>query len=129
MTIKAPTAALCLVLAISAAAQQQERNATRRWTEVQAQTWAGAEPWTLGCNYIPRTAVNTLEMWQAETFDPAAIDEELGWAEDLGFNAVRVFLHYLLWDQDSGGFLRRMERFLAIADKHHIATMFVLFDD
>ena len=129
MTIKAPTAALCLVLAISAAAQQQERNATRRWTEVQAQAWAGAEPWTLGCNYIPRTAVNTLEMWQAETFDPAAIDEELGWAEDLGFNAVRVFLHYLLWDQDAGGFLRRMERFLAIADKHHIATMFVLFDD
>ena len=132
MTRKALTAVLCLLLAgsvIAAAAQQEARTLTRRWTETNARAWAGSQPWALGCNYIPRTAVNTLEMWQAETFDPAAIDEELGWAEDLGFNSVRVFLHYLLWDQDAGGFLKRLERFLAIADKHHIATMFVLFDD
>jgi alpha-galactosidase len=102
---------------------------TGRWTAERARAWAGAQPWTLGCNYIPRTAVNTLEMWQAATFDPLIIDQELGWAEDLGFNAVRVFLHYLLWQQDSGGFLKRLERFLEIADRHHIGTMFVLFDD
>ena len=119
-----------VVFALSfAQAQPGAKEPPRRWTEAKARAWAGAEPWALGCNYIPRTAVNTLEMWQVETFDPAAIDEELGWAEDLGFNSVRVFLHYLLWDQDAGGFLRRLERFLAIADKHHIATMFVLFDD
>jgi alpha-galactosidase len=100
-----------------------------RWAAEKARAWAGSQPWTLGCNYIPRTAVNTLEMWQAETFDPAIIDQELGWAEDLGFNSVRVFLHYLLWQQDAGGFLRRLERFLEIADRHHIGTMFVLFDD
>jgi hypothetical protein len=110
-------------------AQTGTKEPPLRFSEAKARAWAGAQPWTLGCNYIPRTAVNTLEMWQAETFDPAAIDEELGWAEDLGFNSVRVFLHYLLWEQDAGGFLRRLERFLAIADKHHIATMFVLFDD
>jgi hypothetical protein len=119
-----------IVFALSfAQAQPGAKGSPRRWTEAKARAWAGAEPWGLGCNYIPRTAVNTLEMWQAETFDPATIDEELGWAEDLGFNSVRVFLHYLLWDQDAGGLLRRLERFLAIADKHHIATMFVLFDD
>jgi alpha-galactosidase len=112
-----------------ALAQPGAKGSPRRFSEAKARAWAGAEPWALGCNYIPRTAVNTLEMWQAETFDPAVIDEELGWAEGLGFNSVRVFLHYLLWDQDAGGFLRRLERFLAIADKHHIATMFVLFDD
>ena len=100
-----------------------------RWTAEKANAWAGGQPWTLGCNYIPRTAINTLEMWQAETFDPLIIDQELGWAEDLGFNSVRVFLHYLLWQQDAGGFLRRLERFLEIADRHHIGTMFVLFDD
>ncbi len=100
-----------------------------RWTAEKANAWAGGQPWTLGCNYIPRTAINTLEMWQAETFDPLIIDQELGWAEALGFNSVRVFLHYLLWQQDAGGFLRRLERFLEIADRHHIGTMFVLFDD
>ena len=100
-----------------------------RWTAAKARAWSDAQPWTLGCNYIPRTAINTLEMWQAATFDPLIIDQELGWAEDLGFNAVRVFLHYLLWQQDPGGLLRRLDRFLEIADRHHIGTMFVLFDD
>jgi len=39
-----------------------------------------------------------------------------------------VFLHHLLWEQDSTGFLARMDRFLAIADRHGIRPMFVLFD-
>jgi alpha-galactosidase len=100
-----------------------------RWDESRARAWAGARPWTLGCNYIPRTALNTLEMWQAATFDPATIDQELGWAESLGFNAVRVFLHYALWEQDQSGFLGRLEDYLKVADRHHIGTIFVLFDD
>jgi len=120
---------LVLCVLSFAHAQQGAKESPRRWTEAKARAWAGSQPWALGCNYIPRTAINTLEMWQAETFDPATIDQELGWAEDLGFNSVRVFLHYLLWEQDPGGFLKRMERFLSIADRHHIGTMFVLFDD
>ena len=108
---------------------QDPKRVPARWTAERARAWAGAQPWALGCNYTPRTAINTLEMWQAATFDPAIIDQELGWAEGLGFNAVRVFLHYLPWEQDAGGFLRRLERFLEIADSHHIGTMFVLFDD
>lgn len=120
---------LALFAVSNVLAGQDARTVPGRWTADKAKAWAAAEPWALGCNYIPRTAVNTLEMWQAATFDPAIIDEELGWAEDLGFNAVRVFLHYLLWEQDPGGFLKRLERFLEIADRHHIGTMFVLFDD
>jgi alpha-galactosidase len=100
-----------------------------RWEEGRARAWGESRPWTLGCNYIPRTAVNTLEMWQAATFDPKTIDEELGWASSLGFNAVRVFLHYALWQQDPEGFARRLDEFLRITDRHHIGTMFVLFDD
>ena len=67
-------------------------------------------------------------MWQADTFDPATIDRELGWAEGLGFNSVRVFLHDLLWEQDAPGFLARMDQFLAIADRHKIGVVFVVFD-
>jgi hypothetical protein len=72
--------------------------------------------------------VNQLEMWEAETFDPITIDRELGWAENLGFNSVRVFLHNLLWEHDAPGLIERMERFLSIADSHGIGVMFVLFD-
>lgn len=84
--------------------------------------------WLLGCNYAPSSAVNQLEMWEAETFDPITIDRELGWAANLGFNSVRVFLHDLLWKHDSQGLIARMETFLSIADSHGIGVMFVLFD-
>jgi hypothetical protein len=82
----------------------------------------------VGCNYGPSTAINQLEMWQADSFDLKTIDRELGWAQDLGFNSVRVFLHHLLWEQDRDGFLRRMGQFLDAAEKHKIGVMFVLFD-
>src|SRR4051812_43892800 len=99
-----------------------------RWTPQHARAWADSTGWLVGSNFAPSTAINQLEMWQAATFDPRTIDRELGWAESLGFNTMRVFLHDLLWQQDSSGFLRRMDQFLTIAQRHHIRPMFVLFD-
>jgi hypothetical protein len=99
-----------------------------QWTPEQSQAWYANMPWLVGCNFTPSTAINQLEMWQADTWDLATIDRELGWAHNLGFNSVRVFLHDLLWEQDSKGFLRRMEQFLDVAEKHQIGVMFVLFD-
>ena len=101
---------------------------TPRWTESQANDWYAQQPWLVGSNYIPATAINQLEMWQAVTFDPQRIDLELGWAESLGLNTMRVFLHDLLWQQDPKGFRSRIDAFLSIAEKHHIKILFVLFD-
>src|SRR5215472_16480811 len=78
--------------------------ARERWTEQQANEWYARQPWILGADYIPATAINQLEMWQAGTFDPHRIDLELGWAEGIGMNSMRVFLHDLLWQQDAPGF-------------------------
>jgi hypothetical protein len=100
----------------------------RRWTPAEANQWYSREPWIVGANFIPSTASNQLEMWQAGTFDPLSIDRELGWAESLGMNAVRVFLHDMLWQKDSSGFEKRINMYLKIADKHHIKTIFVLLD-
>jgi endo-1,4-beta-mannosidase len=99
-----------------------------RWSIQRSQEWMEHNGWMVGCNYIPSNAINQLEMWQSETFDPFLIDKELSWAAGLGFNTIRVFLHHLLWRQDSKGFLERMDIFLSIASKHEIKTMFVLFD-
>lgn len=99
-----------------------------RWTEDKANDWYANKKWLVGCNFSPSTAINQLEMWQAESFDTATIDRELGMAESLGFTSIRVFLHNLLWKQDSAGFLKRMDEFLALAQKHHIGVMFVIFD-
>jgi GH35 family endo-1,4-beta-xylanase len=104
------------------------QDALGRWSRERAVQWYSQQAWPVGCNFLPSTAVNELEMWQADTFDPETIDRELGYARKLGFNSVRVFLHDLLWKQDSKGFLKRIEQFLEIADKHSIQTMPVLFD-
>lgn len=99
-----------------------------RWSKARAHQWYGEVPWLIGSNYVPATAVNQLEMWQPETFDVARIELELGWAASLGMNVVRVFLHDLLWLNDGDGFFDRMDRFLEIASRHRIRTLFVLFD-
>src|SRR5579862_9148059 len=99
-----------------------------RWPVKQANDWYSQQPWLIGSNFTPSTASNELEMWQADTFDLPTIDRELGWAQGLGFTAVRVFLHNLVYTQDSAGFLNRMDQFLATASKHHILVDFVLFD-
>ena len=75
-----------------------------RWTAEQANTWYAQQPWPVGSNYLPADAINELEMWQADSFDPKRIDLELGWAQGLGMTTMRVFLHDLLWEQDSAGF-------------------------
>jgi hypothetical protein len=112
------------LFAASLPAQQPES----RWSEEQAAKWYAQQPWLVGSNYIPTNAINELEMWQAATFDPAQIDKELGWAEAIGMNTMRVFLQDQLWTQDSTGFSKRIDTFLTIAQKHHIKPLFVLFD-
>jgi hypothetical protein len=99
-----------------------------RWSEKAAADWYAKQPWLVGSDYIPATAINELEMWQADTFDPHRIDLELGWAESIGLNTMRVFLHDLLWQQDAKAFQKRIDTFLQIAAKHHIRPLLVLFD-
>jgi len=99
-----------------------------RWTEKEAADWYAKQAWLVGSNYIPADAINELEMWQADTFDAKRIDTELGWAEAIGLNTMRVFLHDLPWQQDATGFKERIDTFLQIAAKHHIKPLFVLFD-
>jgi hypothetical protein len=102
---------------------------TNVWSAKKANAWYAKHKWISGSNFSPSTAINQLEMWQADTFDPATIDRELRYAEGIGFNTMRVFLHSVAWREDHKGFKDRVKKYLAIADKHHIQTIFVFFDD
>lgn len=119
---------LLILAALAGAPPAVPQSPSARWSQQQANHWYARQPWLVGSNYIPATAINQLEMWQAGTFDPARIDLELGWAESIGLNTMRVFLHDLLWQQDPDGFRKRIGIFLGIAQKHHIRPLFVLFD-
>lgn len=119
---------LALSLGPTLALAQDERSAPGQWSSARANAWYAQQEWPVGANYLPRDAINQLEMWQAATFNPQEIDQEFGWAQTIGMNTMRVFLHDLLWQEDSKGFTQRLNTFLQIAQKHHIRPVLVLFD-
>ncbi len=119
---------LPILFCISLSAQATPTSQPARWPEKAANEWYAKQPWLVGSNYIPATAINELEMWQADSFDPQRIDLELGWAESIGLNTMRVFLHDLPWQQDPEAFRKRIDAFLTIAAQHHIRPLLVLFD-
>jgi len=116
----------CMVIP---ACQPKQEGRTAPWTKEQAHHWHQQWGWLRGCNFQPSDAINQLEMWQAETFDPVTIDRELGWAAAIGFNCMRVYLHHVAWDVDREGFKNRMGQYMDIAEKYGISTIFVFFDD
>ena len=100
-----------------------------RWTVRKAELWWAQQDWVCGFNFLPSSAVNFLEMWHRATFDPVTIQRELGWAADLGFNALRVNLHYLAWKHDWDGLHERLEWLLATAYELGLQTVPCFFDD
>ncbi len=100
------------------------------WTKSSANQWYANQGWLRGCDFIPSTAINQLEMWQAESFDTATISRELGYAQSIGLNCMRVFLHHLAWQQDPEGFKKTDGSVSCyFADGRNIKTIFVFFDD
>ena len=81
-----------------------------RWSAEKANVWYAEQGWRTGSNFVPSTASNQFEMWQAESWDPETIDRELGWAAAIGFNTMRVYLHDMLWTADAAG-LKRMDEY------------------
>ena len=128
---------ICLLAAVAAfsACKTTTKEAAKeepvkaKWTVEQANTWSAENGWLRGSNFNPSTAINQLETWQAETFDTLTIDRELGWAQEIGMNCMRVYLHHVAWEVDKEGFKSRMNKYLSIADSHGIRTIFVFFDD
>lgn len=99
------------------------------WSEVKANEWGAKQPWLVGANFNPSDASNQLDFWQADTWNPDLIAKELGWAEEIGMNTMRVYLHYFPFRDDKEVFLKQMDQFLDISARHNIKPMFVFFDD
>lgn len=125
-TLLAAIAAITLTLTCCTS---QHGGSNTRWSEQQAQQWHEQQPWLAGCDYIPSTAINQIEMWSNSTWDAAQIDKELTWAQEIGLNTMRVYLSSVVWQADSGGLKRRIGQFLDLCHGHGIKPMFVFFDD
>ena len=99
------------------------------WTAEQAQEWYAKIAWQVGFNYVTSTAVNSTEMWQAESFDEETIRRELTRARDCGYNSLRVFLPYIVWEAEGDIFLKHFDTFLQIAAENELSVLPILFDD
>ncbi|MBO9570679.1 MAG: cellulase family glycosylhydrolase [Chitinophagaceae bacterium] len=121
--------AFIVSFAIIAGCNAPETKSSTIWTKEQANDWYSKEPWRVGADFLPSTAINQLEMWQAATFDTATINKELGWASSIGMNTMRVYLHDLAWKADAEGFKKRIDKYLEIASRNNIKTVFTIFDD
>lgn len=117
------------IISLSIFSCQQGPKPRGQWTVDQAKAWGENQPWISGCNYVPANAINSIEMWSAETYDHALIDKELGQAEELGFNSMRVFLSSIVWNHDPAVYKKTIDDFLGICDSHGIRAIFVLLDD
>ncbi|RZK41900.1 MAG: DUF1080 domain-containing protein [Pedobacter sp.] len=120
---------MSLMLRATSYAQVKVISPEKVWSTEKANAWYKKLPWLVGANYNPATAINQLEMWQAETFDEKTIEKEFVLAKGIGMNTMRVFLHSLAYKADPKGFKSRIDRFLTIASKHQIRPFFVFFDD
>lgn len=117
--------ALLILIIISSCVNSK----TGLWNNDRVNQWYEKQPWIFGSNFIPSTAINQIEMWQESSWDPATIDRELGYAERIGMNSIRVYLHYLVWKEEGKLFLERIDEFLELADSHNIGVIFVFLDD
>ena len=127
MNILRPIAAATVAATLLTACNCKEQSQAGRWSEEKANEWYAQHEWPVGCDYVPAYAGNQIQMWQSSTWNPTEIDKELGWAEDLGFNSVRIFLHDKVWSADRDAFFAHIEEFLEIADRHGISSLVTLF--
>jgi len=100
-----------------------------RWSLEKAQEWGKANPWYCGVNFVPSYAINDVEIWSKETFSAESIRRELALAKSLGMNCVRIFLQYIVYEDDPQWFLSAFEQFVCISAESGLKVMPVLFDD
>lgn len=89
---------------------------------IDTETWVGAE-------YTPSGASNQFWLWWWPKY-AMQVDRELGFARQyLNATVIRVFLHSLMWEENSTTLLNSTEQLLITASSHGIQVGFVLYDD
>ena len=121
--------ALAAVLVSGARAERQGP-----WTKERAWEWYNAQPWIRGCNYMPASCANHIDLWQ-EYGSEARFEEmerEMALMEKDGFNAVRLLLGdygFAVWRAEHDGMMKRFERMLEIFDRHGVRVILIFGND
>lgn len=102
-----------------------------RWTPEQAWEWYNQRPWVMGVNYVPAITLNSVELWQEDTYDEVikTVRKEFALMEDIGLNSVRMHLPFGVWYHEREKFIDRVDSFLGELDAMGISMMPILFND
>lgn len=103
----------------------------RIWTKEEAREWYDALPWLRGCNFIGSDCANRIDQWQSYRMDEHmnTADREMAACEKLGMNTVRLIVEFDVWAQEPEAFMRCLEGYLGLAERHHLAVMLVLANE
>lgn len=102
-----------------------------RWSKERVWKWYNERPWIRGCNYMSRDCANRIDQWQEHGFEERfeTTCEELKLAAETGFNSIRIIPEFYVWLKEHDGFMQRLERYVAAADKFGISCMVVFGND
>ena len=102
-----------------------------KWSEEKAWQWYNNQPWIRGYSTYPSNCVNRIAMWQEYKHDEVIkqVDCEFALAKETGFNAVRTIVQFDVWLYQHDSFMKNLEEYITVADKHGQKVMLVLGND
>lgn len=79
-----------------------------------------------GANYRGAGAANTTDYWLH--YGAAETERDLGYADRLQLNQLRVFVNHASWQADPAGFRKNLVGLLRACNRHHIGLMITVGD-
>jgi hypothetical protein len=70
-----------------------------------------------GFNYFPASSMNDIDMWRDGDYNEAAIVRDLGRARRAGFNFVRTWVNFVVWEAEGTKLTSKLQRFVAAANQ------------
>ena len=87
----------------------------------------GSPLFVTGINY-EGPADRAWQMWDADKFDPGAIEADFGRAANAGFNVIRLFVQAPLATDLAAGKFDRLDKVVDAAEKQHVQLVLSLHD-
>ena len=79
-----------------------------------------------GANYRAAGASNTTDFWRH--YDAAETERDLGYADRLKLDQLRVFVNYDAWQSDQAAFRKNMVNLAHASGRHHLGLMITFGD-
>ncbi len=101
------------------------------WSKEKAWQWYNEQGWIRGSNFMCSESANRIDEWQSLGFEERfeTTKKELKLLKELGFNAIRIILEYIVWEKEHDSFMQNLERYIETANEFGIKCLIVFGND